>query len=469
MFASTWTLEAAEAEAQGEPIEASDVLDLLTSLVDKSLVVTDPRGAEARYGFLETLRQYAEDQLVQAGEAVSVRNRHLDWCLDMHGNSTLGLLQDGPAGGRSRRRDYWSMHLDRLYAELDNIRAALTWAASDDATAGAGLTLLGHLGPRLAPVFPSFAEARRWLDVFLARSPVPSASRATALLVLDHTLRFLHEFELAGRAAHEALAIYCELGDEQGIAEATSHVGMVVANQGDYQSGLRLVEEALASARGRDDHIETSRRLIEAGVICIASGDFPRARAVLTEAARLGRQDMTPFANDALRRLAILDRLEGDYPRARARLAEARELGGQISGFALTPPGKAQRRLEEANLARAEGQFDEAQALILGFLRRLQERAEAGFGREAVAMLGINEIAVGAYARGVILLGAASNLEGPIGTVHVPNLRIEAPVSLELARAALGDDWYRSAWDEGQAMTFDQAIAYDLDAAPAVA
>src|SRR5262249_44105160 len=199
------------------------------------LVVTDPRGAEARYGFLETLRQYAEDQLVQAGEAVSVRNRHLDWCLDMLVNSTLGLLQDGPAGGRSPRRDYWSAHLDRLYDELDNIRAALTWAASDDATAGAGLTLLGHLGPRLASVFPSFTEGRRWLDVFLARSPVPSASRATALLVLDHTLRFLHEFELAGRAAHEALAIYRKLGDERGIAEATSHVGLVVANQGDYE------------------------------------------------------------------------------------------------------------------------------------------------------------------------------------------------------------------------------------------
>src|SRR5262249_35105642 len=97
-------------------------------------------------------------------------------------------------------------------------------------------------------------------------------------------------------------------------------------------------------------------------------------------------------------------------------------------------PGESQRRVEAANLARAQGRFDEAQALILEFLPGSQEGAEVGFGREGVATLGIDEIAAGAYARGVTLLGAASNVEGPIGIVHVPNLRIEAPVGLELAR-----------------------------------
>src|SRR5262249_31175648 len=134
-----------------------------------------------------------------------------------------------------------------------------------------------------------------------------------------------------------------------------------------------------------------------------------------------------------------------------------------------TTPMDAMHRLEEANLARAEGRLDEAQSLILGFLRRLHERAEVGLGREAVATLGINEIAVGAYARGVTLLGAASNVEGPIRIVHVPNLRIEAPLNLGVARAALGEDGYTSAWDEGYAMTLDQAIAYALEAVPAVA
>jgi non-specific serine/threonine protein kinase len=455
VFASGWTLEAAEAVAEGEPIQPSDVLDLLTSLVDKSLVVTDPRGAEERYGFLETVRHYAEDQLVLAGEAITVRNRHLDWCLDRVANLASGRTQD----------------LDRLVAELDNIRSALTWAASDDATTGAGLKLLGDLGLRWSEVFPTFAEGWHWLEVFLVRSPVPSASRASALLWLDHTLRFLHEFELARRAANEALAIYRELRDEQGIAEAMSHVGMVVANQGDYQSGLRHVEEALASARGRGDPIEICRRLIDIGVICIASGDFRRARIVLTESAHLGRQDPTRrLAHNAVLRLAILDRLEGDYPRARARVTEARRLREQESGSPVTLPaqGDLMRYLEEANLARAEGRFDEGRALILGFLRRLQERAEVGFGREAMAMLGINDIAVGAYVHGVTLLGAASNVEGPISTVHIPNLRIEAPVNLELARAALGEDGYTSAWDKGQAMTLDHAIAYVLEAVPAI-
>jgi hypothetical protein len=166
-------------------------------------------------------------------------------------------------------------------------------------------------------------------------------------------------------------------------------------------------------------------------------------------------------------RLAILDRLEGDYARARTRLAEARQLR-ELEPF-FNMPTDTMFHLEEASLDRAEGRLDEAQALILGFLRRLRERAEVGLGREALATLGINEIATGAYARGVTLLGAASDAEGPTGIVHVPNLRIEAPVNLELARAALGEDVYTAARDEGQAMTLDQAIAYALEAVPAVA
>src|SRR5262249_60611605 len=126
--------------------------------------------------------------------------------------------------------------------------------------------------------------------------------------------------------------------------------------------------------------------------------------------------------------MAILDRLEGDYARARTRLAEAHQLRGLDPVFSML--WDTMFHLEEANLARAQGQLDEAQALILGFLRRVHGRAEVEFGREGVATLGINEIAGGAYARGVTLLGAASNVGGPIGIVHVPNLPIAAPPNL---------------------------------------
>ena len=73
-------------------------------------------------------------------------------------------------------------------------------------------------------------------------------------------------------------------------------------------------------------------------------------------------------------------------------------------------------------------------------------------------MLGICHIATGAHARGVSLIALASNVEGPIGTIHMPDVRIEAPLYLRVARSALGEATYTSAWAEGEAMTLDQAV-----------
>jgi len=83
---------------------------------------------------------------------------------------------------------------------------------------------------------------------------------------------------------------------------------------------------------------------------------------------------------------------------------------------------------------------------------------------ETVAMLGICEIAAGVFARGVTLLAAASNVDGPIGTVHMPDVRVEAPVHMDLAHSALGEVACASAFAKGQAMTVDEAIAYALSA-----
>jgi hypothetical protein len=119
-------------------------------------------------------------------------------------------------------------------------------------------------------------------------------------------------------------------------------------------------------------------------------------------------------------------------------------------------------RLEQGNQARAAGHFDEARASITEVLRRGRQRADFGSVYEdgVVAMLGICEIAAGAYARGVTILGAASNAKGPIGTVHTPDVRVEAPIHLERARTALGESAYTSAWAEGKAMSLDPVHAY---------
>src|SRR5262249_29932619 len=139
VFAGGWTLEAAEqvsahdgpdtadnspdcstaARRPSSMVACPEVLDLLTSLVDKSLVSYEAQGSEGRYRFLETVRQYSSERLEEAGEAEAVRDRHVAFFVE--------LAEDAEAHLTSAEQGEW---LERLETELDNLRAALDWASS---------------------------------------------------------------------------------------------------------------------------------------------------------------------------------------------------------------------------------------------------------------------------------------------------------------------------------------------------
>ena len=164
----------------------------------------------------------------------------------------------------------------RLYAERDNLRAALGWWAADPAAAPAGLELLADAGEVGAGETES--ESRRWVETFLGLVPARTAARARCLLALDHYLRWEHAFPRAA-AAREAREIFEALGDADGAAEAASHEGLVAANLGDYARGAALIGAALARARERGDWARVERHARDLGVVALARRDLAEARA----------------------------------------------------------------------------------------------------------------------------------------------------------------------------------------------
>src|SRR5262249_16348896 len=124
--AGGWTVGARAGGVCGEAggsvggIEAWGVIEVLTSLVEKSLVIYEEQGGEARYRLLETVRQYARDRLLEAGESAGVRERHRDWCLALAEEAEPGFLEESQPA--------W---LDRLEREHDNLRAALAWSGAE--------------------------------------------------------------------------------------------------------------------------------------------------------------------------------------------------------------------------------------------------------------------------------------------------------------------------------------------------
>jgi non-specific serine/threonine protein kinase len=135
VFAGGWALEAAEIVCAGDIIEAWEVLDLLTALVEKSLVQFEARGGEARYGMLQTVRQYGRDRLLEGGEAEPVRRRHRDWYLALAEQAEPELSGPDQAG--------W---LDRLELEHENLRAGLEWSHAEEGNREAELRLAGRSG-----------------------------------------------------------------------------------------------------------------------------------------------------------------------------------------------------------------------------------------------------------------------------------------------------------------------------------
>ena len=458
-------LEAAEAVgagAPGDPVAPDAVLDLLAGLVDKSLVLADAGGAAERYRLPETLRQYAGERLLQAGEAAAVRDRHRDWCLAL----ARAVAAAAAAGAGPQHR----AAARRLVEERESVRAALAWCAAGPAAAAAGLELLADAGQLPGVGGGHMSEQRRWLETLLGLAPARTATRARCLLILDTLLRWHHEFAPAGAAAREARGIYEALGDPAGAALAAVHEGLVAANLGAYDRGVALIAPALAGARARGDLGLVEECARDLGLIAFARGDFATARAHLEESRALAERLGLPPHHGVLAaaRLATLDRLDGDPRRARQRLEAT--LARVRGDPALNAPGVLAVAVSASlgDVARAEGRYAEARTRLHALLRSLLRDGDAVGLAAVAAMAGMLEVARGAPRRGVTILAAVAGAGGggPIGTVHIPEVRVEAPGYLDQARAALGEAGYAAAWAAGQALTLEQAVAYALEEGP---
>ena len=214
VFAGGWTLEAAEEVCSGEGIEQEEVLEVLSELVDKSLVVAEA-GEEGvpRFRMLEPVRQYAQERLKESGAAEWVRERHAGYY--------LALAQEAEPELEGADQIRW---MDQLEAEHDNLRAALSWAL-EGGQAELGLRLAGAL--RLFWVGRShYREGRRWYEEGLnSGHSAPQQVRADALFGAGFFTVSLGDLELARERFEDGLVLYKQVGDRRGAANCARFLG----------------------------------------------------------------------------------------------------------------------------------------------------------------------------------------------------------------------------------------------------
>jgi predicted ATPase/DNA-binding SARP family transcriptional activator/DNA-binding CsgD family transcriptional regulator len=408
MFVGGWMLEAAEAVVAGDGIEKYAVLNLLSRLVDKSLVTAEiPRERGPRYTMLEPVRQYAQEKLEASGEAQAMKRAHAEYF--------LALAERAESELRGPRQQEW---LERLEAEHGNLRAALSWAL-EGGEPELALRLSGALGD-FWYLRGWVKEARGWLEVALEQgTELTTATRVKALVRAGTIAWEERDLERAVALSEEGLALSRELGDKEGAAAALFNLGVVAMLRNENERALVLFDEAIGLARDVENVTITSLSLQGIAFAFMQKHDFERAAALqrenLARARKTGDQQLL-ILSIGLGGLIALG--EGDYERAEA-------LG--------LKPLEVFRRMDQWHR----------------ILPVLQQLAAAAAGR-------------GDLVRSARLSGASQTLRESMGARLSAGERAYFEPHLAAARAQLDNTTWEIAWAEGRAMTPEQAVEYAL-------
>lgn len=447
VFAGGFTLEAAERVCGDDGVEAADLLDLLSHLVDKSLVVAETEDGPPRYRMLETIRQYGRDRLREAGKERVARERHRDWFLDVAERAEPEL--------RGHQQSDW---LDLLEREHDNLRAALEWSltsANTDAALRLAVALVWFWDTRAY-----FREGRDWLGRALAApGPIRSRLRGQALIAAGHLAWHQSDYHEARTLIEEGLGIFTELGDASGIANSMWFLGLVVSEQGDYAKAVEIYERGLAIYGGLGDRRGVLEILNWMGFTENARGNVERAEALHKEALALGRELAVPrMIAVALHGLGHAATNRADRTGARALYEESLTLFRRIGARGFYPG--LLRSL--SGIAVADGDFDRAEALLLDSLSFCREQGEKRGMATCLEDLAGLAGRTNRLERAGRLFGASAALRGLVGEADTFWARDSYGDDLALVRAALGPSAFDAAVAAGRAMTLEQALDYAL-------
>jgi non-specific serine/threonine protein kinase len=417
VFSGGWTLEAAEAVCAGDPIDELDVLDLLSQLVEKSLVVYEERNEEARYRLLETMRQYALSKLIDSGEAAALRDKHLA--------HYLALVEE--AEPHLRGSVEW---LERVDAEQQNVLSAHKWCGSSKEKAEEGLRLIG-LFWRVWDIKGQQTLGQSVIGEALDRPGAAGATtaRARALFGAGGMAVRQGNYDEAKRRLEDCLSVSESIGGKREAANANNALAILAMDNDQMDTARERFEAALALFQEIGDQIGEATVLGNLGELWLIFGDATKARTLLEEAVRTARQSEALSATslpDQLRIVAQLCIHAGELENARSALLECMRLTREFS-------------------SRLHGVFG---------LETSVELAVALAGKAS------GDEASEWHRRGAVLQGAAEGLRQSMGAPVPPSEREGQEKMRSALRAALGEG-YEAARNSGRTKDFEQ-IADDV-------
>ena len=494
VFAGGFTLDAAESVCADDQLDRYAVLDLLSRLVDKSLVQVSHEQRDARYSLLETIRYFARERLVEAGESDVTRHRHLACIVELAERAAPEIARsDGPE---------W---LARLDWEHDNLRAALEWAEAehdDDLflrLCGA-LTLFWELRGYLA-------EGGRWFARALAADASPSVVRARALWGAAHVALYGDDLETMTRRVPEALAMAEAVGDRW--AEARAHntlgylqtvtdpaaarlaldrsikLGREIGDDWAIADGLKMLTvswifqddhdaDASALEQLREAALALNNKFFLAWYECGCAyaayrwGDIGALREHAEASLRYCAEVGDPVTDGiAIALLAAGEALSGDYEAATERLQSLLRTANASGGSVAVP----QALFQLSMMLLACGDADEARAYVAPLMEESRTLGLAVYLSWSLSIIGGCDLASGRPAEARTALDEARSVATDIENPWVSALAIHrlGDVALHEGDTGEAEDLYHEALVIRHKRRFAPDVAESLDALAAIA
>jgi non-specific serine/threonine protein kinase len=451
VFAGGWNLAAAESicRTEGSTSSGYDVLDLLERLVEKSLVVREEGAGELRFRFLETIRQYASERLVEAGQQELLRSRHLGWCVEM----VVGLCGDGSTVVNSANA------FARLMQEHDNIRSALRWSISA-AEIETGLTLAAAMF-QFWYLHGYYSEGIAWLSELLSHPNAISVRRPRLLALVGRGLlaTVYGQYADAQEWLSESLVLAEDLGDLDQKSGALHFLGQLAHWRGEDDLARAHYEQALAIQRHLDSKLDQVTVLVSLVRLELVAGDSMAAVARGRETLALARAAKFLWGEpSALQVLGRAMHLHGRPGRAQALLDKSLTLFRQLGH----PQGVGNTLTSLAMLALDTGAPSRARDYLVEALTVAQQAGEALLIARLIEELGYLSARRNPR-RTVALAAAATALRKTVGaSTSDPELspkdRARIEERLKFARRELGEPGFAAAWRAGQAFPVEEAI-----------
>ncbi len=396
---------AGAAAVLGDGVDRGRTFELLTSLAEKSLLVVDAGAPEPRFTMLETLREYADERLVEEDDRSAALARHAAFVAALAEQARQGLL-----GGAQ------SAWLERLDREQANVRAALRWAL-DRADACIGLRIAAGLW-RFWELRGRLREGRETLAALLA---MPGAraeldQRVLALYAAAHLAFLEADYDAAGALYRDCITAARHAGDRASRAAALNGLGVVATCRGAFAEAREHLGEAIGLNRASDDRLALATNLNNLGRVALYEGDYAQARRLQEDSLAIRRETGDLWGQG----MTLSD------------LAEAvLELGD--------PSGARRLQLESLAIWRSLG-------------------STWGVAYVLEGLVGV-ELAEGRPREAVRAAGAAAALREALGEPTAPVRKARLDAQLAAARTALGGTAFEQALAEGRAMDVEQAIA----------